>query len=328
MAAPHVAGVAALMKSVHPGLTPAQFDQLLASGQLTRDIGPLGRDNFFGHGLIDARKAVEAARNLAGGAPAPAVAIVEPATIDFGETTERLTIALRKSGSGSLTITGATPSDGWLQSLTPQSGVTAEGFGNHELRINRQGLPPGEYQGKISFTTMPASQTPVELAVRMRVGQPQTRGDAGMLYLLVVDAFTGMFVDLLAGAGHEGSYTFEVDGLVSGEYLLVTTSDNDFDRWICDAGEFCGFYPNEPGGLVIGNQNLDIGTLVVYPDISGLGQTAASSNTLSDLSTATRKSGRPFGPISLTGQRLRVVAPVLPKSGDSRMAPISGEIDQ
>lgn len=291
MAAPHVAGVAALMKSVHPGLTPAQFDQLLASGQLTRDIGAPGRDNFFGHGLIDARKAVEAARNLAGGTPAPAVLIMEPATLDFGDAAERMTVTLRKSGSGQLTITGATPDQDWLQSLTPQPGVTPEGFGNYEMRISRQGLAPGEYQGRVRFHTMPASATPLELDIGMRVGQPPTRGEAGLLYLLVVDAFTGQLIDLYAGTGNQGRYQFEVSNLVPGAYLLVSTSDNDFDHAVCDAGEFCGFYPNQPGGLVLGNQNLDLGVIAVYPDTSGLGQTSATSNLASDLNAFLGKIG-------------------------------------
>lgn len=295
MAAPHVAGVAALMKSVHPGLTPAQFDQLLSSGQLTRDLGPPGRDDFFGHGLIDARKAVEAARNLAGGAPAPAVLIVEPATVDFGEVNDRLTIRLRKAGSGPLTLTNANPDQPWLQSLTAQSGVTPEGFGDYELRINRQGLPPGQYQGTLGLTTMPVSQAPVALQVSMRVGQPQVRGDAGLLYLLLIDGFTGQIIDFLAGTGSQGRYTFEIPGLVPGEYLLVATSDNDFDRWICDAGEFCGFFPSEPGGLVLGSSDLDVGTIPVFPDTSGLGQTGAGSNALSEFGAAHGKlDQRPF----------------------------------
>lgn len=32
MAAPHVSGVVALMKAINPGLTPAAFDNLLATG--------------------------------------------------------------------------------------------------------------------------------------------------------------------------------------------------------------------------------------------------------------------------------------------------------
>ena len=39
MAAPHVAGVAALIKAVAPNLSPAQFDSLLAQGLLTDKWG-------------------------------------------------------------------------------------------------------------------------------------------------------------------------------------------------------------------------------------------------------------------------------------------------
>jgi serine protease len=61
MAAPHVAGVVALMKAVNPALTPEGLYALLQNGALTNDIGDTGRDDNFGYGLIDAYKAVLAA---------------------------------------------------------------------------------------------------------------------------------------------------------------------------------------------------------------------------------------------------------------------------
>ena len=67
MAAPHVAGVAALMKAVHPNLTPDEFDNALAAGDLTDDLGTPGRDNIYGFGLINAQMAVLAALALATG---------------------------------------------------------------------------------------------------------------------------------------------------------------------------------------------------------------------------------------------------------------------
>jgi len=64
MAAPHVAGVVALMQAAfmdaHGGarMTPDQLDALLRAGALTDDLGD---DEFSGHGLVNAHKAVLAA---------------------------------------------------------------------------------------------------------------------------------------------------------------------------------------------------------------------------------------------------------------------------
>ncbi|MFA7542499.1 MAG: hypothetical protein WCZ02_10510, partial [Lysobacterales bacterium] len=89
--------------------------------------------------------------------------------------------------------------------------------------------------------------------------------------------------------------------------------------WVCDPGEFCGFYPNEPGALVIGDRNVNIGTVVVHPDLSGLGQTTASSNTLSDFNAAAEKSTRPFGPIDLSRHRLAPPPSGQAKAGGTEM---------
>jgi subtilisin len=60
MAAPHVAGTAALMLSVNPSLTPAQIQTILQAKAI--DLGSAGVDNYYGHGRIDAVAAVAQAR--------------------------------------------------------------------------------------------------------------------------------------------------------------------------------------------------------------------------------------------------------------------------
>ena len=55
MAAPHVAGVIALMLGINPALTPFDIDNALNAGEITEDIGS---SQFFGNGLIDAARAV------------------------------------------------------------------------------------------------------------------------------------------------------------------------------------------------------------------------------------------------------------------------------
>ncbi len=56
MATPHVAAIAALVKSVNPSLTNADIRTLLQ--RTAQDIGAAGRDNQFGYGLVDAWAAV------------------------------------------------------------------------------------------------------------------------------------------------------------------------------------------------------------------------------------------------------------------------------
>lgn len=56
MAAPIVSGVVALMKSRHPNLNPAQIKQRLQGTAI--DLGAPGFDERYGHGMIDAPRAI------------------------------------------------------------------------------------------------------------------------------------------------------------------------------------------------------------------------------------------------------------------------------
>ena len=56
MATPHVSGVAALIKSVHPQWTPDDIKQALVETAV--DLGPSGRDDEYGNGLLNAGSAV------------------------------------------------------------------------------------------------------------------------------------------------------------------------------------------------------------------------------------------------------------------------------
>lgn len=67
-AAPQVAAAAALLKAQDPMRGPSQIEELLAS--TARDLGSAGRDNLYGHGLLDAAAALGAtATSGAAGVP-------------------------------------------------------------------------------------------------------------------------------------------------------------------------------------------------------------------------------------------------------------------
>ncbi|HEX5066138.1 MAG TPA: S8 family serine peptidase, partial [Myxococcota bacterium] len=56
MSTPHVAGVVALIRSLHPDATPEDVRALLRA--TARDVGPPGHDRLFGAGIVDALAAV------------------------------------------------------------------------------------------------------------------------------------------------------------------------------------------------------------------------------------------------------------------------------
>jgi thermitase len=61
MAAPHVAGLAALVKSANPELTNTQIMQIIKRSAI--DLGEQGKDNEFGSGLIDVNSALQEAKS-------------------------------------------------------------------------------------------------------------------------------------------------------------------------------------------------------------------------------------------------------------------------
>jgi subtilisin family serine protease len=67
MSTPHVAAVAALVKTANPALTTEQVEQVMTS--TARDLGATGLDDSFGYGQVDARAAVDAALALANPTP-------------------------------------------------------------------------------------------------------------------------------------------------------------------------------------------------------------------------------------------------------------------
>ncbi len=284
MATPHMAGVLALMRAVHPTLTPDDVDGLLSTGVITTDLDPPGRDDNFGHGLIDTFKAVQAAQTLANsGIPPtpPAIIEVSPAQITFGLASDAK-VTLSNRGGGTPSVTAIISDSSWL-SATP-SAVDTEGMGDYAITIDRSSLSSSSstYQGKVTFEFSEGSA--VVLQVSMIIGIVDSTGSVGSLYILLLDAqdptvIHGQTIPVPQG---NGEFTYQFDNVLPGEYQIIGGSDIDNDIYICQMAEVCGGYPTTNNLASISTTNIDITGLDFIADILvsfGIGTLSSDDDT-------------------------------------------------
>ncbi|MEX0606170.1 MAG: S8 family serine peptidase [Marinobacter sp.] len=274
MAAPHVAGVYALMKEAArsagtPEVTPQQFASLLQAGLLTDDVG---NATEYGAGLINALKAVNAA-------------------LDGSE------VKLLSSTPSSLQFSEAVSSQGFSLAAYPEDSAVTVDTVNVPEWIELTPVPSGPPTGEIITATVimdgleadaslrdvitinytGGSQPSLEIPVRLQLGNVPGDTDAGRHYVLLVS--TDDDPETLAQQvveSSDGGYRFAFTDLEPGEYFLVAGTDNDNNGFICETGEACAEYPVNglPEKIVIGNEPISGVTLTTSfrrPTISSMG---------------------------------------------------------
>ncbi|MCC5888602.1 MAG: S8 family serine peptidase [Gammaproteobacteria bacterium] len=277
MAAPHVAGVIALMKAIHPDLTPELFDTLLAAGRLTDDLGEPGRDDRFGHGLINARKAVLAAEEAAGGTLVlPAMLTASPGRLDFDPFTDELQLTLGNAGTEDVIIDPAIVDAPWLS-------VEGAGLGSYRVSVDRDGLEDGRYDGSIRFEGN--AETSVTVPVRLRVAAANLESDAGFHYVILADPDTGDVLLQQTATATNGRYSFVFENVPEGDYELYAGTDMNNNFLVCDEAEACGLFPtlDSPDILTV-DQDLD-----GIEFTSGFRATRFDAGASADLSTSERR---------------------------------------
>jgi serine protease len=243
MASPHVAGVVALMKSIHATLTPDEVDSLIVAGQITEDIsgdGELNRNDNYGYGLIDALKAVEQATVLATGNSPPTVLTVSPSVASIQSAQSSIELTIGKNGDDAISVSSFNTDTATWATLTPVS-TDPEGLGTYELNVNTAGLSDGVYTVLANFvadTTVTVSAT-INVIVNTVIVSP----DAGRIYVLLIDPITGDQVYFAEQDPVNGEYSYSITGVEPGDYYLLAGSDLDNNLLICEAGESCGSYP-------------------------------------------------------------------------------------
>jgi serine protease len=274
MAAPHVAGVLALMKSVNPNLTPTDIDALLIAGKLSDDLGTPGRDDQYGNGIINAQRSVLAALEATGNAPADNPRLAASASaLNFGSSSTSLALVLRNEGKGDLQLLSLSASQPWLQIAAVN--VDAAGLGEYVVTVDRASLSPGVYTADIT-----AQSSINSLAVRVLAseGSVNAARDVGVIYILVYDPLLDEPVAQFTTGSNGSNYPFQFPDIPAGDYEIVAGTDADNDLFICDAGEACGAWltVDQPIRIKLDNDvtnlNFPVEYLVSLPTITSAKQ--------------------------------------------------------
>ncbi|UCF48015.1 MAG: S8 family serine peptidase, partial [Myxococcales bacterium] len=267
MASPHMAGVVALMKSVYADLTPSELDALLQSGSITEDLGEEGRDDVYGYGLIDAIRALQEAVRLTEGGDLPSLLSASPSLLVFESAISVLTLEVAQVGADPLTVQDISASDEWVD-VTPID-VDEAGLGTYEVAVNRTGLADAAYLSTLTLLASNGESSAV--TAFMRVGDPSGPGDAGLVYVELLDASRPGEILEIVNAGTDGLHPYSFTGLPAGIYYVAAGTDNDNDGDLCDEGEACGAYAtlSLPDAIRLGTDDItDRDFLIGYrPDI-------------------------------------------------------------
>ncbi len=260
MASPHVAGVAALVLSVDPNLTPADVRNILTS--TATDLGASGPDEQFGAGLVNAAAAVNAAMSGAGQDPPPLMPrlALSNTSVDLGNERTMATVAITNTGGGTLMITGVSDRefDGadWLAAELG-GGAASTTADRLLITVDRSGLPDGRYRGAVTVTAGEGGEAEVDVSMSVGAGDVNPMET---VFVLVVEPGTFDSVSNVE-ADAANDYRFELTGVPPGSYLIYAGTDRDGDGVICDSGELCGQLPSvieptivnlAPGGSLTG----------------------------------------------------------------------------
>jgi serine protease len=261
MAAPHVAGVLALMRWVDPALTPQAIEELVRSGAIVDDLGDTGRDPAFGYGLVNARKAVDAALARRGGdSPQPPAAAgrteAQPSAISLGSIRTDAELSIAHVG-GSDEVVVSVASDSPLISVAPKGAGAvdpATGLGTYRILAHRESMALGSSAfPNLVIQLAPARTITVPVAIERRAAAAG-QGNLGPVYVVVLDAADPdrkVVADAVVAAPVDGRYAYTVTVPGTGSISVIAGSDIDNNGAICSAGEACGGYPMLAGKLEV-----------------------------------------------------------------------------
>ncbi len=273
MASPHVAGVLALMKSIHKSLNYPRVLEMLRAGVMTTDLRSEGFDEVSGWGLVDASAAVSAATQDANGELEfqPRLGVFPTELLfDGNNSNQRFFLSdLGRTGFLSHSDAEINPSHQWLSYTTevlPREEREVGMSQAYTILIDRNDLEKGEYAGAISVTARDHGGLSItkEISVRMQV-EDVTSGDAGVLYIIAYDSVNERVLTQTT-TDADKHYLFSLRVPEETPFLLYAAADTDYDRNVCENNTLCGFRPLTAAG---DQQGVDITADLVFKDERG-----------------------------------------------------------
>ncbi len=146
MAAPHVAGVAALVWSINPKLTNGEVRKALQDS--ADDLGVPGRDDNFGYGRVNAYKAV-----LLGGGMNQSKAVT-----------------IYNDGGANLTVTSITNTYSWISIDKTSFAIDTGCSANINVGVDATNLSPGSYSDTIKIYSNDSNKNPFLVPIEIIVG--------------------------------------------------------------------------------------------------------------------------------------------------------------
>jgi serine protease len=242
MASPHIAGVVALMKALHPALTPNDLDSLLQSGEMTFSSAQSEPSDTLGYGMVDALKSVLAAQRLANGGTlptTPAIVTATPSSVIVESNQNGVEITLVNEGGETASIDSISAAANWLTIVPTQ--VDGNGLGTYLLQVDRTGLTDTLYTTRIFINISNGRET--ILPVSMLVSNNSSQGNSSVAYIILMDAEQNALDSTLTQPLGGGQFTFQFSDVPAGIYFLAGGSDVDNDFFLCQHGETCGGFP-------------------------------------------------------------------------------------
>ncbi|GBO83294.1 S8 family serine peptidase [Marinobacter salsuginis] len=273
MAAPHVAGVYALMKGANPEVvTPGQFRAWLAGGVLTENVG---NSTEYGAGLINALKSVDAALDGA----VSTIVLSSPSAIEFDRARFNRELDFTVYPEGESVVVNGIAFDSDLISIDPELSAGSPLPDSVAVAVVEENVVDGQtYSTTIEIDYSAGGDSGnLEIPVSIDLRALADERDAGRHYVLLVSPDESReTIEQRVVTARDGSYSFSFDDIEPGEYFLVAGTDMDNNGFICESGEACAEYPVNglPEKIVIGEgrvSGVSLSTSFRRPTIASMG---------------------------------------------------------